>query len=388
MRTVCGLRPKWASRDEDDNRSKERGRLMQRTYKFRLYPTKGEAENIHFTLERCRLLYNRLLAERIAAYEQSGRSLTYYEQKATLPERKQYIPELKNVHSQVLQQVVERLDIAYQAFFRRVKSGEKAGFPRFKPESRYNSFTYPQSGFSIAGKHLWLSKIGNIRIRLHRQPQGTIKTCTIMIKNGKYYACFSCEVEHGPLPASDKQVGIDLGLSKLMVTSDGERIESPQLLRKSEEKLKRKQREVSRKKRVSNRRRKAVRELARLHEKITNQRRDYAHKQSRRLVNEYGLIAFEDLNIQGMIQNHRLAKSIADSGWNGLVQFVTYKAESAGRRVVQVNPYRTSQRCSNCGEIVKKSLAVRIHQCSCGYIADRDENAAINILQLALQSIS
>jgi len=361
---------------------------MQRTYKFRLYPTKEVTANIHFVLERCRLLYNRLLAERIAAYEQTGRSLTYYEQKATLPERKQYIPELKNVHSQVLQQVVERLDIAYQAFFRRVNSGEKAGFPRFKPESRYNSFTYPQSGFSIEGKYLRLSKIGHIRIRLHRQPQGTIKTCTIMVKNGKYYACFSCKVEHAPPPASDKQIGIDLGLSKLAVTSDGEQIKSPQFLRKSEEKLKRKQRDVSKKKRGSNRRRKAVRELARLHEKITNQRRDYAHKQSRRLVNEYGLIAFEDLNIQGMIQNHRLAKSIADSGWNGLVQFVTYKAESAGRRVVLVNPYLTSQRCSNCGEIVKKRLAVRVHQCSCGYVADRDENAAINILQLALQSIS
>lgn len=361
---------------------------MQRTYKFRLYPTKEEQKNIQFTLERCRLLYNRLLAERIAAYKQTGQSLTYFEQKATLPERKQYIPELKNVHSQVLQHVVERLDKAYQAFFRRVKNGEKAGFPRFKPESRYNSFTYPQSGFSIEGKHLRLSKIGNVRIRLHRQPQGTIKTCTIMVKNGKYYACFSCEVESIPLPASEKQIGIDLGISTLAVTSDGERIESPQFLRKSEEKLKRKQRAVSKKKRGSNRRRKAVRELARLHEKVTNQRKDYAHKQSRKLIHEYGLIAFEDLNIQGMVKNHHLAKSIADSGWNGLVQFVTYKAESAGRQVVKVNPYRTSQRCSNCGEIVPKSLAVRIHQCSCGYVADRDENAAINILKLAVQNVS
>lgn len=361
---------------------------MQRTYKFRLYPTKEEQQNIHFTLERCRLLYNRLLAERIAAYKQTGQNLTYYKLKASLPERKQYIPELKNIYSQVLQHVVERLDNAYQAFFRRVKNSEKAGFPRFKPESRYNSFTYPQSGFSIEGKHLRLSKIGNVRIRLHRQPQGTIKTCTIRIKNGKYYACFSCEVDHVPLPTSEKKTGIDLGISELAVTSDGKRIESPQFLRKSEEKLKRKQRGVSKKKRGSNRRRKAVGELARLHEKVSNQRKDYAHKESRKLVNEYGLIAFEDLNIQGMVKNHHLAKSIADSGWNGLVQFVTYKAESAGRQVVRVNPYRTSQRCSTCDEIVKKTLAVRVHQCSCGYIADRDENAAKNILKLALQEIS
>ena len=196
---------------------------MQRTYKFRLYPTKEEQENIHFVLQRCRLLYNRLLAERIAAYKQTGLSLTYYEQKATLPVRKQYIPELKNVHSQVLQNVVERLDKAYQAFFRRVKNGEKAGFPRFKPESQYSSFTYPQSGFSIEGKHLQLSKIGNVRIRLHRQPQGMIKTCTIMVKNGKYYACFSCEVENKYLSVSEKQIGIDLGVSQLAVTSDGDR---------------------------------------------------------------------------------------------------------------------------------------------------------------------
>ncbi|MBE0342260.1 transposase, partial [Paenibacillus sp. 28ISP30-2] len=261
---------------------------MQRTYKFRLYPTKEEQGYIHFALERCRLLYNRLLAERIAAYEQTGQSLTYYEQKATLPKRKRYIPELKNIHSPVLQNVVGLLDKAYQAFFRRVKNGEKAGFPRFKPESQYNSFTYPQSGFSIEGKQLVLSKIGDVRIRLHRQPQGTIKTCTIMVKNGKYYACFSCEVESKHLPASEKQIGIDLGVSQLAVTSDGERIESPKFLRKSEEKLKRKQRAVSKKKRGSNRRRKAVRDLARLHEKVANQRKNYAHKESRKLINKYG----------------------------------------------------------------------------------------------------
>ncbi|MFD0694704.1 RNA-guided endonuclease InsQ/TnpB family protein [Paenibacillus sp. GCM10027628] len=378
---------------------------MQRTYKFRLYPTKEEQQNIHFALERCRLLYNRLLAERIVAYKQTGLSLTYYEQKATLPVRKRYIPELKNVHSQVLQNVVERLDKAYQAYFRRIKNGEKAGFPRFKPESQYNSLTYPQSGFSIEGKQLKLSKIGDVHIRLHRQPQGTIKTCTIMVRNGKYYACFSCEVESQHLPASEKQIGIDLGVSHLAVTSDGDRIVSPKFLRKSEEKLKRKQRAVSKKKRGSNRRSKAVRDLARLHEKVANQRKDYAHKESRKLINKYGFIAFEDLNIQGMIKNRnlwasassqgldynqslRLTKSIADSGWNQLVQFVAYKAESAGRQIVQVNPSGTSQRCSNCGEIVKKSLAVRIHQCPCGYVADRDENAAINILKLALKNVS
>ncbi|MDQ0195332.1 RNA-guided endonuclease InsQ/TnpB family protein [Paenibacillus wynnii] len=356
-------------------------------YKYRLYPTKQQKQAIHFTLERCRLLYNRLLEERILAYKNEGNSLNYYDQANSFNERKQHIPALKQVHSQVLQDVAKRLDKAYQAFFRRVKSGEVAGIPRFKPEQRYDSFTYPQGGHTIIGSKVRLSKIGDVKIKLHRQPQGKIKTCTITVNNGKYYACFSCEVERQHLSSSSKQVGVDLGLMHLAVTSDGETIESPRHLRKSEKRLKRLQREVSRKKKGSTRRKKAVRILARLHEKVANQRKDHAHNVSRELVNQYGLIAFEKLNVQNMIKNHHLAKSIADAGWNQLVQFTTYKAESAGRVVVQVDPRNTSQLCSNCGEIVKKALSVRVHSCDhCGYTADRDVNAAINILQRALAS--
>ncbi|WP_042227681.1 RNA-guided endonuclease InsQ/TnpB family protein, partial [Paenibacillus popilliae] len=199
----------------------------------------------------------------------------------------------------------------------------------------------------------------------------------IIVKNGKYYACFSCEVEKQPLSQSDEQVGVDLGLLHLAVTSSGETFEVPKHLRKNEKRLKELQRSVSRKKRRSMRRKKAVRILARLHEKVANQRKDHAHKVARQLVNRYGLIAFENLNVQGMVKNHHLAKSIADAGWHQLVQFTTYKAESAGRVVVQVDPRHTSQLCSHCGEIVKKGLSVRMHQCHhCGYVADRDENAA------------
>lgn len=361
---------------------------MIRTYKFRLYPTKQQQEQIHFTLERCRLLYNRLLVERICAYKQNNESLTYYQQKATLPERKKYITGLKQVHSQVLQNVVERLDKSFQAFFRRVKSGEKAGFPRFKPQNRYNSFTYPQSGFAVEGRFLKLCKIGFVRIRLHRHVEGNIKTCSISLKNGRYYACLSCEVETNQLPASEKKIGIDLGVKHLAVTSEHQIFESPQYLRKNEQKLKHLQSAVSKKQRGSKRREKAVQQLARLHEHIALQRKDYAHKVSRQLVNHYQLIAFEDLNVQGMVKKHHLAKSIVDAGWSQLVQFVMYKAESAGRQVVQVNPYNTSQQCSNCGEIVKKSLSERLHRCSCGYVNDRDVNAARNILQMALQKVS
>jgi putative transposase len=284
--------------------------------------------------------------------------------------------------------VAKRLDKAYRAFFRRVQNGGNPGFPRFKPASQYDSFTYPQGGYSITGNKLKLSKIGDVKIKLHRQPEGKIKTCTIIAKNGKYYACLSCEDEADPLPQCSSAVGVDLGVKHLAVTSDGEFHDSPKYLRQSEKKRRRKQRSVARKKKGSNRRRKAVRELAKQHEHVANQRKDYAHKVSRKLVDTNGLIAFEDLNVKGMVKNHNLAKSISDSGWSQLVQFTTYKAESAGRRVVLVNPYNTSQMCSNCGGIVKKKLFDRVHKCSCGYVEDRDVNAAVNILNLALSKIA
>ncbi|WP_281889690.1 transposase [Paenibacillus sp. YYML68] len=357
---------------------------MRITYKYRLYPSREQRKVIHFTVERCRLLYNRLLDERIHAYKNEGKSLTYYDQANTFTERKRYIPALKQVHSQVLQDVAKRLDKAFQAFFRRVKLGEKPGFPRFKPASQYDSFTYPQGGYSITGNRLKLSKIGDVKINLHRLIEGKMKTCTVIQKNGKYYACLSVEVERQQLPHCSEQIGVDLGLKHLAITSEGETFDAPKYLRKSEKRLKRAQRSVSRKKRGSNRRKKAVRELARLHEHVANQRKDYAHKLSRNLVSRFGLIAFEDLNTVGMVKNHNLAKSIVDAGWHQLVQFTKYKAESAGRVVKQVDPRNTSQICSNCGEVVKKELKERTHHCPhCGFVADRDVNAAINILQRA-----
>lgn len=351
-------------------------------YKYRLYPTSEQKQSIRFTLERCRLLYNRLLDERIHAYRDERRSLNYYDQASTFNERKSAIPTLRQVYAQVLQDVARRLDKAFKAFFRRVKSGESPGFPRFKPATQYDSFTYPQGGFKLDRNKLKLSKIGDVKIKLHRPVEGKIKTCTIIQKNGKYYACLSAEVESKPLPQCKDAVGVDLGIKTLAVTSDGEYFESPKYLRKSEKHLNRLQRSVSRKKKGSNRRKKAVHALARLHERVTNQRKDYAHKVSRKLVNRYGLIVFEDLKVIGMTKNHNLAKSIADSGWSQLVAFTTYKAESAGRVVKQVDPCNTSQLCSNCGEIVKKKLNDRQHRCPyCGFVADRDENAAINILK-------
>lgn len=359
---------------------------MLRTFKYRIYPTKEQIKKINETLYLCRYLYNNALEQRITAYQKYGFSLSYNKQAKELPKVKQVLPDYKEVHSQVLQDALKRLDKAFQNFFRRLKTNEKPGFPRFQGRNRYNSFTYPQSGFVIEGDKLRLSKIGTIRINLHRKLVGELKTCTVVRKNDKYYVALVCEVEKPQVTLTNKVVGIDLGVSHLAITSDGEFFDNPKHLRKSEKQLKRLQRIVSKRKKGSNRRRKAVQLLARKHEQIANQRKDTNHKVSRQLVDNYDLIAFEDLNIKGMVKNKHLAKSIHEVSWNQLINFTTYKAENAGKEVKLVNPHNTSQECSNCGVIVKKTLAEREHICDCGYVAHRDINASINILNRGLSA--
>lgn len=363
---------------------------MKRTYQFKLEPTKEQIEKIEWTLSMCRWLYNSMLEQRKFAYEKRGVTLTYAKQCAELPALKKEIPEFKEIYAQVLQHVAKRLDLAFQAFFRRVKNGEKPGYPRFKGKNRYDSFTYPQylnhkgnPQFKVESGFLYLPKIGNIRIKLHRQIKGKIKTCTILRKNGKYYVCISCEIEPKQVKTAGKQVGIDLGVKYLITTSDGHHEKNHKYLRKSERKIKYLQRMVSRRKKGSNRRKKAVALLAKAWEKIANRRKDTNHKISRYLVNHYDLIVFEDLKITNMVKNRNLAKSIMEAGWRQLIDFTTYKAEEAGKKVELVNPHNTSQVCSECGQIVKKTLAERVHRCDCGYVADRDVNAARNILKKA-----
>lgn len=357
-----------------------------RTYKFKLEPNIEQQAIILETLSLCRWLYNACLEQRIYEYKTHKKSISFYTQKRELPVLKKELPIFKTIHSQVLQHVLERLDKAYRSFFKRLNKGEKAGFPRFQGKNRFHSFTYAQSGFKLNGKFLSLSKIGDVRIKCHRQIQGKMKTCTIVHKNGRFYACFVCKIpETTPIRKTNKTIGVDVGVSHLAITSDGQFFENPKHLRKTERRLKQLQRAVSKKKKSSNRRKKAVRLLAKWHEHIANKRRDTAHKVSRQLVIDYDFIVFEDLNIQGMVKNHHLAKSIMDSAWRQLIQFTTYKAENAGKEVVCVNPYNTSQMCSNCGNIIKKTLAERLHQCPCGYTDHRDVNSAKNILQLGLR---
>lgn len=360
---------------------------IRKAFKYRLYPTKTQKAKLSETLWLCSIIYNSCLAERRDCWELGGHSVNKYGQMSRLPELKTLDERFARVNAQVLQDVVKRLDKAFEAFFRRVKSGEKPGYPRFKPAHRYDSFTFPQapSGCQLQNGKLVLSKIGAVKIKLHREVPGKVKTVTIMRQADGWYACFACDIETVALPASDKVVGVDLGLESFAITSDGEFFPASKNLRKAERKLKRLQRQVSRRSEGSQRRKKAIRQLAKAHLHIANQRKDTAHKVARSLVNRYGFIAVEDLQVSNMVKNHHLAKSISDAGWNLFVNILMSKAAEAGREVVKVDPRYTSQACSGCGCIVPKKLSVRWHDCpECGTSLHRDVNAAINILRKAV----
>lgn len=349
----------------------------RKTFKYRLYPSKVQATRLNSILALCCELYNAGLQERRDAYRLERKSICYFEQAKQLPEIKKARPELNEIHSQVLQDVLRRLDRAFQAFFLRAKQrGVNAGFPRFKSRRRYYSLTYTQSGFGLKNGKLRLSKIGDVRIKLHRPVEGKVKTLTVTRSaTGKWYACFSVEMEALTLPTNEKAIGIDVGLSHFATLSTGEQIDNPRFFRTDEKALAKAQRRKKRK------------AMARIHERIRFRRNNFAHQLSRALVSRFSLIVFEDLNIKGMVKNHCLSKSIQDASWNQLVQFTTYKAENAGRRSVRVDPRNTSLLCSACGTMVDKSLADRVHLCRCGLRLDRDHNAALNILRLGLQTL-
>jgi putative transposase len=305
---------------------------------------------------------------------------------------KQTNPFLKAVHSQVLQDVLRRLDKTFNNFFRRIKKGEKAGYPRFKGKYRYDSFTYPQSGFTLdyQKKKLRLSKIGSITIKLHRPlpAEGIIKTCTIKRDVDHWYACFAVEL---PDPTSGSQrelkkaIGVDVGLKSLLTLHTGATIDNPSWLRNSEKKLAKEQRRQARTQKGSHNRHKQNTKVAQLHRKIRHQRKDFHHKISRNLVDNYDLIVFEKLTITIMVKNPHLAKSISDAGWRQLMCFTEYKAEEAGTLVEYVSAYNTTQLYSRCGKLVPKTLAARIHRCPyCGLVLARDHNSAITILSRSI----
>jgi len=359
---------------------------MKTAYKFRMYPNKQQQAMLDVTLETCRHLYNTALADRKNCYELEGISRSYEDQAATLTLEKKE-GKWQGVFSQVSQDVLKRVDKAFKAFFRRVKAGDKPGYPRFKGEGWYKSFTYPQVGFKLEGSKLTLSKIGSIRIFKHREVEGKIKTCTIKKDNlGRWYAILVTEIEEVPQIEPKIAIGVDVGLKNLITLSTGEIVEYPRYYVKSEKKLAAAQRSLSRKKKGSANRRKARIKVAKLHQRVQHLRDEFLHQTSRRLVDSADLIVFENLNIQGMLKNHHLAKHIQDHAWSKLIKFTQDKAEKAGKVVEFVDARYTSQKCSQCGIIVPKTLADRVHLCpNCGLEMDRDLNASMNILTLGLR---
>jgi putative transposase len=358
---------------------------MKKAYSFRIYPNKNQEVKLNRTLTTCRHLYNDALEERKRQAELNrvkrdfqvfpwGKPdwISYEDQANAMASAKTDFQ--KEVHSQVLQNVLKRLDRSFKNLF------NGFGYPRFKGRNRYNTFTYPQSGFEHNGMELRLSKIGNIRIFQHREMEGRIKTCTIKKDVDQWYAVFTVEIEKKveQVPVETK-IGIDVGLISLITLSNGMQIAPPKFLKHSEKKLVKEQRKLSRRKKGSVNRKKQVNTVARVHRKIRNQRKDFAHKTSRRLVNTYDHIVFEDLQIQNMMQNHVLAKSISDAGWYQLISLTKSKAVYAGKIVELVNPKGTSQVCI-CGCPVPKDLSVRVHSCPrCGLVLGRDHISAIEI---------
>jgi putative transposase len=416
-----------------------------KAYKYRLYANKATTDRLQWVLDRCRELYNAALSERKDAYQQYQRStiiagsqrtvaatmvasqrvesISFYGQKRDLVEIKEALrPEYQEIASHVLQDVLLRLEKAFRAFFRRVKNGEEPGYPRFQGRHRYDSFTYPDgAGWKLDAKerpadkkgivrvNLKLTKIGTVKLHLHRDMAGTIKTLTLKREGEHWYAVFTCEIgKSEPLPVSYEDVGIDLGVTHFAALSNEEFIENPRHYRRAEKHLKKLQKALSRKKRGSHRRKKAVQAVAKAHRKIRNQRQDFLHKESRKLVNRYQVIVCEDLQTKNLtkrppakqdeetgqyLPNGRAAKaglnkSILDAGWSMFTEMVRVKAEWAGRDIVLVNPSKTSQTCPNCATFRQKTLEERWHSCECGCELDRDTASAKVILDLGHKALS
>jgi putative transposase len=356
---------------------------LRKTYKYKLIPTPTQERELGRLLGLCRSLYNTALEQRITAWQRVRVTLSRYQQEAELKEIRAAFPEYAAIHSHVLQDVLARLDKTYQAFFRRLKAGEKAGFPRYQGRDRYHSFTCKEfgNGATVDNGFLVLAKIGRIAVRWSRPLEGTPKTVTISREADGWYVCFSCaDVPVQPVPETGEEIGVDLGIEAFATLSDGVRIFHPGWYRKAERALKTAQRRVSRRKKGSHRRRKAVQLLAKAHQRVRRQRQDFHHKTALALVRESDVIYHEDLRVANMAKNHHLAKSISDAGWAAFLSILAFKAACAGKRVQAVHPAFTSQRCSGCGVLVHKGLSVRWHSCpDCGISLHRDHNAARNI---------
>ena len=388
---------------------------MKKSFKYCIYPTKSQIATLENQFSMCRHLYNWALAERKDVYEKSGKSILYNTQQNQLPALKKIRPWYKSVYSQVLQDVLKRLDKAYQNFFRRVKQlsckkGGTPGFPRFKKRGQWYSITYPQYS-AFPSTEINVPMVGTVKTVCHREipKEAKIKTMTITKEGSKWFACFSIELSLEFELKQDLQnsIGIDLGLNDFLYASDGSHVSSPKYLRRSMDKFACLQRRFSKTKKRYLKWYKLLRAIQNCHYKIRCQRNDFLHKTANDLLKNADIICHEKLNIHNMSRRPKpiqdktgkflpnrasikagLNKSINDAGWYKFLLYLKYKAFEQGKQVIAVRPHYTSQKCSACGEIVKKTLSVRTHSCSCGFVANRDYNAAINILRVGLDTLA
>jgi putative transposase len=357
------------------------------TFKYRLLPRQKQHRALEAICESQRQLYNAALEERVGCYRVTGKGRTYYDQSKALTELRQD-PEFSNIPVNIQRWTLRRLDEAYQAFFRRVKvRGERAGFPRFRGKGRWDSFGFREfDGALLRGKRLYFKGMpGGLLVHLHRPlPEGRVCSCVFRRDVKGWTVCFQVRVPRKEIPATGKQVGIDVGLTHLATLSTGETIPNPRTARRAERELRRRQRALSRCQKGSNRRRKVRKQVTRLHAKVANARTTYLHQISSRLVKDYDLIGVEKLNVAGLASSV-LAKSVHDASWGRLGEMLAYKAAWAGRQLVKVDARNTSQACSGCGVLVRKELSERRHCCpACGLELDRDHNAALNVLRRAV----
>lgn len=357
---------------------------MLKTFKYRIYPTKRQVGLLETALGYCCELYNAALQERRDAWKLNRVNVNLYDQSAQMPAIRKIRPELLTVNAVMLRESLHRVDKAFKAFFRRVQAGQKPGYPRFRSGRRYNSLTFPIARDYLRTDKVRIPSIGFVKIKLHRLIEGRTKQLEIKREAGKWYALFSVECVSQPLSPAVLEIGLDLGLTSFATLSDGREIPRSRFTDAGARAVKIAARKVARRKKGSHRRRKAVQLLQRAHIKVRNQRADFHHKESRKLVNEFGFIAVEDLNVKGLASG-MLAKSVNDAGWGQFLRVLAYKAESAGRVFVAVNPSGTSQECL-CGARVEKKLKDRWHECKeCGLSEQRDHVSAQIILGRGLR---
>ena len=356
---------------------------MHYVYRFRLYPNREQEKILNKQIGHCRFVYNKLLEIAKRDYKQEGKKWNYYEYKKLLPRLKEEFPFLKEANSQSLQEAVKWLDRAFKNFFKGL-----SGFPKFKSKKRTNSVSIPQH-FKIEGNKVRIPKLKTpIRFIGHREIEGKIKSISITkTPTGKFYLNVLVEREIEPLPKTKKVVAIDVGLTQFCTLSTGEKVKNPKHLIKTEQRIKKLQKQLSRKKKGSRRFKILAKRIAKLHEKVKNQRNDFLHKLSKQIIGDNQAVIVEDLNVRGLIQNSNLSKHIADAGWSRFIQFLEYKAKLYGRLLIKVDTFYPSSRlCSRCG--FKKEdlkLSEREWECPvCKTKHDRDYNATLNLLREGL----